>query len=146
MVAGVTGIDLVLFVVAADEGVMPQTREHLQILQLLGVESGVVVLTKIDLVDAEWLQLVEDDVRSALTGSFLEEAPLVPVSVKTGQGLDHLRARIDELLPRVRRRADDAHVRLPIDRVFTVSGFGTVVTGTLVAGRIHPEDRLEVQP
>ena len=146
MVAGVTGIDLVLFVVAADEGVMPQTREHLQILELLGVESGVVVLTKVDLVDDEWLRLVEDDVRSELAGSFLAQAPLVAVSAKTGQGLDRLTAVVDEMLPRVRRRPDDAYVRLPIDRVFTVAGFGTVVTGTLVAGRIRPEDRLEMQP
>src|SRR5690606_25745442 len=119
MVAGGSGIDLVLLVVAADEGVMPQTREHLQILQLLGVESGVVVLTKIDLVDDEWLDLIEEDLRAALAGSFLAGAPVVRVSSKTGAGLDHLRGVVDALLPRVRRKPDDAHARLPVDRVFS---------------------------
>ncbi|HEX6990111.1 MAG TPA: selenocysteine-specific translation elongation factor [Bacillota bacterium] len=146
MVAGASGIDLVLLVVAADEGVMPQTREHLQILQLLGVESGVVVITKTDLVDDDWLDLVEADLRSELARSFLAGAPVLRVSSKTGAGLDELRSVVDNLLPRVRRRPEDAHARLPVDRVFRVAGFGTVVTGTLIAGRIAVDDRLEVQP
>ena len=146
MVAGVAGIDLVLLVVAADEGVMPQTREHLDILQLLGVRNGLTVLNKIDLTEPDWLTLVEEDVQQALEGSFLEDAPIVPVSAHTGQGLQELRQIIDDMVPRVQRRYRSSKVRLPVDRVFSVAGFGTVVTGTLLSGRVIPEQRLELQP
>lgn len=146
MVAGVSGIDLVLLVVAADEGVMPQTVEHLDILQLLGVEHGLIVLNKVDLVDEEWLALVTEDVRQAVAGTFLAEAPLVPVSAKTGAGLEELVALIDRFAPNVRPRNVSGPVRLPIDRVFTITGFGTVVTGTLTRGRLETEMRCEIQP
>lgn len=146
MLAGVTGIDLVLLVVAADEGIMPQTREHLDILHLLGVQQGVVVITKIDLVDDEWLDLVEEELREELQGTVLAGAPVVKVSSRTGQGLDQLRQVIDELVPRVATRPLDAYARMPIDRVFTMPGFGTVITGTLAAGRLGLGEQLDIQP
>ncbi len=146
MLAGVGGIDLVMLVVAADEGVMPQTREHLAICQLLRIRSGLVVVTKADLVEAEWLELVQEDIRSFLRGSFLEGAPVVTVSAKTGQGLDELRAQLTHLARAVPARGTDATFRLPIDRVFTIRGFGTVVTGTVTAGQVGLDERVEVYP
>jgi selenocysteine-specific elongation factor len=146
MVAGAAGVDLVLLVIAADEGVMPQTREHLDICRLLGVKQGIVVLTKADLVDADWLELVTQDVAAYLAGSFLEGAPLLPVSSTTGQGIPELRAAIADALRRVPPRAASGIPRLPIDRVFTMKGFGTVVTGTLIAGRLRVGDAVEVLP
>ncbi len=147
MLAGAGGIDLVLLVVAADEGVMPQTREHLDILRFLNLRQGLVVLNKIDLVeDPGWLLLVEEDIAGLMAGTFLEGAPIVPVSAKTGQGLDRLVAEIDRGLDGVAPHPLDGPVRLPIDRVFTMLGFGTVVTGTLWSGRVRPGDTLEVLP
>jgi selenocysteine-specific elongation factor len=146
MLAGVGGIDLVMLVIAADEGVMPQTREHLAICQLLRVKSGLVALTKADMAEPEWLELVQDDVRSFLRGTFLEGQPMVPVSAKTGAGLDALRAQLGELARQVPPRSTDATFRLPIDRVFTIRGFGTVVTGTVAAGQVAVDDRVEVYP
>ncbi len=146
MVAGATGLDLVCLVIAADEGVMPQTREHLDICELLGVRKGLTVLTKRDLVDEEWLAMVTSDVRAAVSGTFLEDAPIVPVSTKTGEGLDELRAAIvtaiDELPPRTKAGV----FRLPVDRVFTVKGFGTIVTGTILGGEVALGDELSVIP
>lgn len=146
MLAGATGIDLVLFVVAADEGAMPQTLEHLDILHLLGLEVGIVVLTKVDLVEPDWLEMVREEVREAVGGTFLSAAPVVPVSSRTGQGLDELVRQCDEALDRVSGKAAYGPARLPVDRVFTVAGFGTVVTGTLLSGRVAVEDRLELLP
>jgi len=146
MVAGATGIDVVVLVVAADEGVMPQTREHLDICDLLGVRCGVVALTKSDLVDADWLALATSDVRSALAGTFLANAPIVPVSTKTGAGLDDLRAAISTAITSLPPRETTGVFRLPIDRVFTVKGFGTVVTGTILGGSIAVGDDLAVIP
>jgi selenocysteine-specific elongation factor len=146
MLAGVGGIDLALLVVAADEGVMPQTREHLAICSLLHIGRGLVALTKVDMVEADWLELVTDDVARLLRGTFLEGAPIVPVSAKTGQGLADLRAAIAAAATAVPARATDQLARLPIDRVFTIKGFGTVVTGTLMAGRLAVDDRMEVFP
>jgi len=146
MLAGVGGIDLVMLVIAADEGVMPQTREHLAICQLLRVKSGLVVLTKTDMAEAEWLELVQDDVRAFLRTTFLEGKPIVPVSAKTGEGLDVLRRHLAELARGVPGRDTDATFRLPIDRVFTIRGFGTVVTGTVAAGRVAVDERVEVYP
>jgi selenocysteine-specific elongation factor len=147
MLAGATGIDLVLFVVAADEGVMPQTREHLDILRFLPVRSGIIVVNKIDILpDAERLALIRDDLRTLAAGTFLDGAPIVEVSAKTGQGLDTLRAAIDHALQDLPGRAADAPVRLPIDRAFTMAGFGTVVTGTLWSGRITSGENLELLP
>ncbi|HBA91246.1 MAG TPA: selenocysteine-specific translation elongation factor, partial [Anaerolineaceae bacterium] len=147
MLAGVGGIDAALFVVAADEGVMPQTREHLSILDLLQIERGIVVLTKIDLApDIDWLDLVEADVRDALKGTVLAEAPLIRVSARTGAGLDDLKAALSAILEETPSRPDLGRPRLPVDRVFTMSGFGTVVTGTLVDGSLRVGDELEILP
>ena len=147
MLAGVGGIDLALFVVAADEGVMPQTREHLAILDLLGVPGGVVALTKSDLVDdPEWLELVSLDVAEVLSGTVLEDAPIIPVSARTGAGLDRLVAALDEMLAGRPPRPDRGRPRLPVDRVFSISGFGTVVTGTLIDGSLSVGDEVEILP
>ncbi|MDA8429540.1 MAG: selenocysteine-specific translation elongation factor [Geobacteraceae bacterium] len=146
MVAGVGGMDLVMLVIAADEGIMPQTREHLDILRLLGVKNGLVALTKQDMVDKEWLGLVSEEVRDFVAGSFLEGAPIVPVSSRSGEGLDQLRAELVRLAERVDEKRREGRFRLPVDRVFTVAGFGTVVTGTLLAGEIRVGDELELLP
>ncbi len=147
MVAGVVGMDLVLLVIAADEGIMPQTREHMDILHLLGIEKSIVVLNKCDLVDEEWLELVEEEVKEEFEGTFLERAPVVKVSAATGEGLQGLVELIshmtsDEVIEK------DIHTipRLPIDRAFSLSGFGTVITGTLISGTIRKEDILEMYP
>jgi selenocysteine-specific elongation factor len=147
MLAGVGGIDAALLVVAADEGVMPQTREHLAILDLLQVQSGVIALTKTDLVaDAEWLDLVEMDVSDVVSGTILENAPIVRVSARDGSGMDALKTRLAEVLAERPPRPDLGRPRLPIDRVFTISGFGTVVTGTLLDGSFHAGDEVLVLP
>ncbi|MCI0545978.1 MAG: selenocysteine-specific translation elongation factor [Candidatus Rokubacteria bacterium] len=146
MLAGAGGIDLAMLVIAADEGVMPQTREHLAICQLLRIKSGLVALTKIDLVDPDWLELVTDDLAALLRGTFLDGGPILPVSSRTGAGMPELRAVLADLARRVPPRATDHAARLPIDRVFTVRGFGTVVTGTLTAGQLAVDDRVEVYP
>lgn len=147
MLAGVGGIDAALFVVAADEGVMPQTREHLAILDLLEISNGVVALTKADLVDdPEWLELVEADVAEVLEGTALEGAPIVPVSARTGRGLQELLAALEDVLERTEPRSDRGQPRLWIDRVFTISGFGTVVTGTLLDGSLEVGQEVEVLP
>ena len=146
MLAGATGIDLALLIVAADEGVMPQTREHLAILGLLGIRGGVVALTKSDLVDAEWLDLVRVDLADALARSPLSDAPIIPTSVVTGAGLDDLRAALGQAAAAVvPRRADDVF-RLPVDRAFTVRGTGTVVTGTVWSGTIARDDLVRLMP
>jgi selenocysteine-specific elongation factor len=146
MVAGATGLDLVVLVIAADEGVMPQTREHLDICDLLGVRRGIVALTKRDLVDDEWLAMVSADVRAALAGTFLAEAPLVPVSTKTGDGLDSLKTELVKQIDALPPRSATGVFRLPIDRVFTVKGFGTITTGTVLGGEIAVGDELTVIP
>lgn len=147
MLAGIGGIDAAVLVIAADEGVMPQTREHLAILDLLGIENGIVALTKIDMVeDAEWIDLVSAEVREVLQGTTLADADIIPVSAYTGQGIDRLLDALTALLERVPPRVDYNAPRLPIDRIFTISGFGTVVTGTLIGGSLHVGDEVEVQP
>jgi len=146
MVAGVGGMDLVMLVIAADEGIMPQTREHLDILQLLGVKTGLVVLNKADLVEAEWLGLVTAEVREFTTGTFLEDAPIVTVSSRNGEGLEKLKMELGQLANKVSPKRRDGYFRLPVDRVFTMPGFGTVVTGTLLAGEIRIGDELELLP
>ncbi|HDN79064.1 MAG TPA: selenocysteine-specific translation elongation factor, partial [Chloroflexi bacterium] len=147
MLAGVGGIDAALLVVAADEGVMPQTREHLAILDLLEVKAGLVALTKIDLVDdQEWLEMVEEEVKDCLKGTVLDGAPVVRVSAKTGEGLEKLAQELQKVLQHTSPRADLRRPRLSIDRVFTISGFGTVVTGTLIDGRLQVGQEVEILP
>ena len=146
MVAGASGIDLVTLVIAADEGVMPQTREHMEICTLLGVAHGFVVLTKIDLVDEEWLELVTEDIRDYISGTFLDSAPIVPVSAASGEGIDAFLATLDEYCSRIPARNAAGLFRLPVDRVFTMKGFGTVITGTLVSGRVQVGDNIMIYP
>lgn len=147
MLAGVGGIDAVLFVIAADEGVMPQTREHLAILDLLEVSQGVVVLTKIDLVeDASWIELVREEITALLESSSIKGAPLVEVSARTGQGIDRLVEAISQAVDETAPSEDIGKPRLPIDRAFTISGFGTVVTGTLTDGSFEVGQEVEVLP
>src|SRR5690606_6716769 len=146
MLAGATGIDIVLLVIAADEGVMPQTREHLAIVDLLGVRCGVVAITKVDLVEREWLDLVMEDVRAALADTPFADAPLVPVSARTGEGLDALVAAIADAARATAERDHDDLFRLPIDRVFTIRGTGTVVTGTVWSGRLRVGAAVRVLP
>lgn len=146
MLAGAGGFDLVLLVIAADEGVMPQTREHLDILQLLQVQKGIVVLTKTDLVEDDWLELVEEEARDFLKGTVLEDAPVLKVSAVTGQGIRDLLEKIDQLAGQTVSRVSSGPPRLPVDRVFTITGFGTVVTGTLVSGVFRVGDSVEIQP
>ncbi|MEX1024014.1 MAG: selenocysteine-specific translation elongation factor [Planctomycetota bacterium] len=146
MVAGATGIDLVVLVVAADDGVMPQTIEHLAIMEVLGVKQGLIALTKIDMVDAELVQLATDDVRETVRDTFLATAPLVRVSAVTGEGMDELRTLLFELAARTTPRSSEGVFRLPVQRVFSRKGFGTVVTGIPVAGEARVGDVLEVLP
>jgi selenocysteine-specific elongation factor len=147
MLAGVGGIDAVLFVIAADEGIMPQTREHLAILDLLEIPAGVIALTKIDMIeDPDWLDLVESDVSQAFAGTALEKAPILRVSARKGIGLDELRNALDACLEKQPSRPDHSRPRLPIDRVFSITGFGTVVTGTLMDGILKIGDEVEILP
>lgn len=146
MLAGVTGIDVVLLVIAADEGIMPQTQEHLNILQLLDIKKGIIVLTKKDLVDDEWIKMVKEDIKKAVGDTLLKDAPIVPVSSYTGEGIGLLVETIEELTQNIEDRDILTAFRIPIDRVFTVSGFGTVITGTLISGTIKEGDTCEVYP
>jgi selenocysteine-specific elongation factor len=146
MLAGAHGIDLVLLVVAADESVMPQTREHFDICRLLEVKSGLVVITKTDLADEDLIQLVEAEIAEFVAGSFLESAPVLRVSSRTGEGIEELKKTLAQLARKAAERDASAVARLPIDRVFTIKGFGTVITGTLIAGQIRAGDELELLP
>ena len=146
MLAGVAGMDMVMLVVAADEGIMPQTVEHLDILSILGVRCGVVVITKTDAADPELTELVEEDVRELVKGTFLEDAPVVPVSVYKNQGIDRLRDTLYQLYRDLPEHKETRAFRLPVDRVFTLKGFGTVVTGTLFGGRIKKEQEAYLYP
>lgn len=147
MVAGVVGMDLVLLVIAADEGIMPQTKEHVDILNLLGIEKSIIVLNKCDLVDEEWLELVEEEVKEELEGTFLADAPVAKVSAATGEGLEGLIDLIGRMTSdEVSAKDVQTIPRLPVDRAFTLSGFGTVITGTLVSGTITKEDTLQMYP
>ncbi len=146
MVAGAAGIDFVMLVIAADEGVMPQTREHLEICSLLGIRTGLVALTKIDMVDADLLELAEDDVRSFLQGTFLENAPVFPVSAHTGAGIEALTAELARMEKSLAPERRSDLFRLPVDRVFTMRGHGTVVTGTMISGSIAVGDEVRLYP
>src|SRR4051812_23262421 len=142
MLAGVGGIDLVLFVVAAEESIKPQTREHFEICRLLNIPRGVIALTKADLVDSDILELVRLEVEEFAAGSFLEGAPIVPVSSVTGTGIPELRKALEKVALAATEKSAAGHFRLPIDRVFTVKGFGTVVTGTLISGAVRKEQEV----
>lgn len=146
MLAGAGGVDLAVLVVAADEGVMPQTREHLGILSLLGIQRGCVALTKTDLVENEWLEMVTEDIKEELKGSCLEGAPILPVSSYTGQGIEELRQTLFELVKETQGKHTERPFRLPVDRVFTMQGFGTVITGTLIEGTLSTGDEVTVYP
>lgn len=146
MVAGATGMDVALLVIAADDGIMPQTVEHMAVLELLGVQNCVVALTKADLVDPDWLEFVQTEIADALQGTPFEQAPIVPCSSVTGEGLDALLQTLDEAAAHASRTKPAGPVRYPVDRVFTVKGFGTVTTGTLWSGTVHVGDELEVLP
>ncbi|MEW6586209.1 MAG: selenocysteine-specific translation elongation factor [Nitrospirota bacterium] len=146
MLAGAGGIDIVLFVIAADEGVMPQSREHLNICNLLNIKTGIIAITKADLVDDDWLELVMEDVQSFVRGSFLEDAEIIPVSAKTMTNIDPLKEKIRTVALNVEPKSEKGIFRLPVDRVFTLKGFGTVVTGTAVSGSISTNDEVEILP
>jgi len=146
MVAGASGIDLLAFVIAADEGIMPQTREHFEICRLLGVKRGLVILTKKDMVDPEWLEMVREDARQFVAGSFLDGAPIIAVSSLSGEGLDEVKAALDRLVQESEVAEALGPFRLPVDRVFTMKGFGVVVTGTSISGRIGVGEEIAVYP
>jgi len=146
MVAGATGIDLVAIVIAADEGVMPQTREHLEICELLKINHGLVILTKIDMVESDWLDLAREDITEYLSETFLADAPIVDVSSVTGEGMKELVQVLDNLVQQIPERGAGHIFRLPVDRVFTMKGFGTVITGTTVSGEIHTGDEVTIYP
>ncbi|OEU49725.1 MAG: selenocysteine-specific translation elongation factor [Desulfobacterales bacterium C00003060] len=146
MVSGASGVDLVALIIAADEGVMPQTKEHLDICSLLNVHHGLVVLTKMDMVDEEWLEMVTEDVKGFLGGTCLESAPVVPVSSSTGQGFPQLLETLENLCRAVPERSSNGLFRLPVDRVFTMKGFGTVVTGSLVSGKVRVGETIMIYP
>lgn len=146
MVAGAAGIDLVLMVIAADEGVMPQTKEHLQICSLLGITTGLVALTKTDLVEKDWLDLVQSEINEYLKDTFLAGSPVIPVSAVKETGLPELLAQIDKTVSRLKEKTDDGIFRLPVDRIFTMKGFGTVVTGTLISDRIKVGEDIQILP
>lgn len=146
MVAGATGIDVVAMIIAADEGVMPQTREHLEICSLLDIRHGIIVLTKIDMVDAEWRELVQEDIRTFVQGTFLESAPIIPVSSVTGEGIPEVIAALDTVCSAIAEKPPSSIFRLPVDRVFTMKGFGTVITGTLVSGQVRVGEMVMLYP
>jgi selenocysteine-specific elongation factor len=146
MLAGAGGIDIVMLVIAADEGIMPQTKEHLAICNLLRIKKGLVALTKHDLVEEDWISLIMEDIKEFIKGSFLEGSRIIPVSSKTGHNLDLLKDTIKEISLQVEPKSSGGLFRLPVDRVFTMKGFGTVVTGTILSGKISTEDTIELLP
>ena len=146
MLAGAGGLDICMLIVAADEGIMPQTVEHLDILSILGIKHGVVVITKADLVEPEFTELVAEDVKELTQGTFLENAPIIPVSAYTGQGLDELKEELMKLCVSLPERSEEGQFRLPIDRVFSLKGFGTIVTGTLMEGKLKKDQHIVLYP
>ena len=147
MLAGAASVDVVVLVIAADEGVMPQTKEHMDILSLLQVKQGIIALTKIDMVDVDWLELITEQVREEVAGTFLNDAKIIPVSGMTGEGIPELIAEIDRVTDVTEGKDTETSIfRLPVDRVFSISGFGTVVTGTLLSGEIQEGEKIEIYP
>jgi selenocysteine-specific elongation factor len=146
MISGAAGMDMVMLVIAADDGVMPQTREHLDICRLLGIKHGVIALTKIDLVEKDWLELVQNDIKKTVSGTFFQDAPIIPVSVVTNEGVDTLKKAVEDTANKVIERQISGLARLPVDRIFTMKGFGTVITGTLISGKLCVGDDVELLP
>lgn len=146
MVAGVTGIDFVMLVIAADEGIMPQTKEHMEILSLLKIKNGVIALTKTDLVENEWLQMVKADIKESIRETWLKDYPIIPVSSITGEGIEELLSYLEKLAKDAEKYNADELFRLPVDRVFTIAGHGTVITGTLMGGRVDKGQIIEILP
>ncbi|MPQ44345.1 selenocysteine-specific translation elongation factor [Clostridium tarantellae] len=146
MLAGATSLDVVLLVIAADEGIMPQTKEHLEILELLDIKKGIIVLTKSDSVDDEWMEMISDEVKEYLNKTKFKDSSIVKVSSKTGMGIENLIKEIDKVVELVEVKDKEGHFRLPIDRVFSVSGFGTVVTGTILSGTVNVGDTVQLNP
>ncbi|MCP4745598.1 MAG: selenocysteine-specific translation elongation factor [Desulfobacteraceae bacterium] len=146
MVAGITGIDLVAMVIAADEGIMPQTREHLEICSLLGIQNGLIVLTKVDMVDEEWLEMVRVEVQEFTRNTFLDQAPMVLFSAHTGQGVESFINAVEQICAKILHRPSSGIFRLPIDRVFSMKGFGTVITGTLASGKVSVGEPVNIYP
>ncbi|MTI48482.1 selenocysteine-specific translation elongation factor [Sporosalibacterium faouarense] len=146
MLAGVVGMDIVILVIAADEGMMPQSKEHLNILNLLDIELGFVVLTKVNLVDEDWLELVKEDIKESLKGTFLEKSPIIPADSLSGKGIDKVIETIEDYSKKIEERDVEEMPRLPVDRVFTITGFGTVVTGTLISGKFDEGDEVGIFP
>ncbi|MGL4848076.1 MAG: selenocysteine-specific translation elongation factor, partial [Clostridium sp.] len=146
MVSGASSIDMVLFVISADDGIMPQTKEHFNILKILGIKRGIIVLTKCDLVDEEWISLVKEEIKEFVKGSFLENAQIIEFSNKNNKGVDLLKQKIEEAIAEIEEKDSESLFRLPIDRVFTASGFGTIVTGTMIGGKVKVGDSLEIYP
>ena len=146
MVSGAAGIDLVMMIIAADESIMPQTKEHLHICSLLGIRSGLVALTKIDMVENDWLELVKTEIQDFLKGTFLEGVPVIPVSALKQKGIDELTAALDTVVQNIPEKNDCGIFRLPVDRVFTMKGFGTVVTGTLISDSISVGEDVLILP
>lgn len=146
MLAGAGGMDLAMLIIAADEGIMPQTVEHLDILSILGIQKGVVVITKTDLVEPDFLELIQEDVHELVKDTFLENAPVIPVSVYENSGLEQLKSTLKDLCDQLPDKTNSGHFRLPIDRVFTLKGFGTVVTGTLMEGKLKKDQEITLYP
>jgi selenocysteine-specific elongation factor len=146
MVAGVTGMDILAFIVAADEGIMPQTREHFEICKLLGVSQGIIIITKKDMVEEEWLEMVEEEIYDFCQGSFLEDAPVITVSSTTGEGIDKVKETLDKIVAKHSFQEAFGPFRLPVDRVFAMKGFGAVVTGTSISGRVSLAEELQIYP
>lgn len=146
MLAGVSGMDMVMLVIAADEGIMKQTKEHLDILNMLELHHGIVVLTKKNLVDEDWLELVQEDIKDSLEGTFLEDAPILPVDSVSGEGIAELKTLLSDMSETIDDKSDEGIPRLPVDRIFTITGFGTVVTGTLISGTFKVGDEVSVYP
>lgn len=146
MLAGVGGIDMVILAIASDEGVMPQTREHLNILELLDIKKGIIALTKKDLVDEEWISMVKEDIKEEVKNTFLKDAPIIPVSSTTKEGIKELIDMVDKMTEEVEEKDINTEFRVPVDRVFSVSGFGTVITGTLISGVVKEGDDCEIYP
>lgn len=146
MLAGVSGMDVVMLVIAADEGIMKQTKEHLDILRMLDIHEGIIVLTKIDMVDSDWLELITEDIKEYVKGTFLEKSPIIPVSSTKNIGIDKLVEVLTDMSEKINKKEEIGVPRLPVDRIFTIQGFGTVVTGTLLTGKFKVGDEIEIYP